>query len=173
MKLSYFSAGAAAVSLLLGAAAFALDATDQKFTTNASVANLAEIQLAELAQQKASAGEVKQYAQHLRQDHQRATEKLNALAAQKGAQLPAELDAQRKREKERLAKLEGAAFDKAYIDLMVKDHKKSISEFEKQAERGNDAELKQFAAQALPKLREHLNQAQQLQSQLKQSEKRS
>lgn len=173
MKGFHLSAAAAAFVVMFSSSAFALDKNDQKFTNQAAIANLAEIELAQLAQQQASADPVKQYAQHLQQEHQQATQQLKSLAQQKGAQLPSNIDDKHKREKDKLAKLQGGEFDKAFIDAMVKDHKKTINDFEKQAKDGKDAELKAFAAQALPKLREHLEHAQQLQSQLKGSGKQS
>lgn len=173
MKGTHLCAAIAAFTLVFSSTTFALDSTDQKFTTQAATANLAEVDMAQLAQQQASGDAVKQYAQHLQQDHQQATQQLKSLASQKGVQLPSALDDKHKREKDKLAKMQGAEFDKAYIDAMVKDHKKVISQFEKQAKDGKDAELKSFAAQTLPKLREHLEHAQQLQSQLKSSGKQS
>lgn len=158
---------------LFSASTFALDSADQKFATQAAAAGLAEVELADLAQQKATRDSVKQYADHLKQDHQQANEKLKSLAAQKGVQLPSGPDSKHKKEKERLAKLQGAQFDKAYVDAMVKDHKAVINDFEREAKKGNDAELKEFAAQTLPKLREHLDHAQKLQSEIKASGKSS
>jgi putative membrane protein len=56
---------------------------------------------------------------------------------------------------DRLSKLSGAEFDREYIKMDLKDHKKTIELFEKQARSGRDAELKAFAEKTLPTLREH------------------
>ena len=58
-----------------------------------------------------------------------------------------------------MQKLSGAEFDRAYMDHMVKDHKKDIAEFRKQASSGKDPEIKAFAAKSLPTLQEHLKMA--------------
>lgn len=42
---------------------------------------------------------------------------------------------------------------------MLSDHKKDVSEFEKQSTRGTDPDLKAFAAKTLPTLQEHLQMA--------------
>jgi putative membrane protein len=167
MKGIHLPTAVAALMLLVATGASALDSSDRKFTTQAASSGLAEVELAQLARQNAGSDAVKQYAEHLYRDHQQANETLKSLASKKGVQLPTELDGKHKRERERLANLKGAEFDKAYVRAMVKDHKSVINSFEKQAKQGQDAELKAFAAQTLPKLREHLNHAQQLQSQLK------
>jgi putative membrane protein len=148
------------------------DTADRKFAKEAAVDNIAEVELATLAQEKASSDQVRQYAARLRRDHQQANEKLKALASQKGVPLPSEMDAKHKREKDRLTKMKASDFDRAYIDTMVKEHKEDVREFEKEAEKGKDADLKAFAAETLPTLREHLQQAEQLQTTVK-AEKKS
>lgn len=61
---------------------------------------------------------------------------------------------------ERLGKLSGNDFDKAYMKHMVDDHKKDVSEFEKASRSAKDPEVKAFAAKTLPTLKAHLQQAQ-------------
>ena len=56
----------------------------------------------------------------------------------------------------KLAKLSGAEFDKAYIDMMVKDHKKDVAEFEKESKGAKDSDLKSWASTTLPTLQDHL-----------------
>jgi putative membrane protein len=63
---------------------------------------------------------------------------------------------------ERLSKLSGADFDRAYARAMVKDHEKDIAAFQKEAESGADPQIRQFAAQTLPTLQSHLQEAKQM-----------
>ena len=56
-------------------------------------------------------------------------------------------------------KLKGAEFDKEYAEMMVNDHEDDIKLFEKEAEKGNDGELKAWAASKLPILQHHLQMA--------------
>jgi putative membrane protein len=65
-----------------------------------------------------------------------------------------------------MQQLSGAEFDQAYMDEMVKDHEKDIAAFEQQAQAGQDPELRAFAEEALPTLREHLELAKEIQSQI-------
>jgi len=100
-------------------------------------------------------------------DHTKVNMELKTLASQKGATLPTELNNKEKRAVERLQKLSGKEFDKAYISDMVRDHKKDVKEFEKASKNLSDPELKAFAENKLPTLQEHLRQAENLQAQLK------
>jgi putative membrane protein len=63
-----------------------------------------------------------------------------------------------------LGALNGTAFDKAYADQMVKDHAEDIQKFENASATLRDPQLKQFASQTLPTLREHYRMAQDLQA---------
>jgi putative membrane protein len=66
------------------------------------------------------------------------------------------LDHKHQEEADRLAKLQGASFDRAYIQHMLKDHEEDVQLFSTQAKQGKDPELKAFAADTLPTLEEHL-----------------
>ena len=134
-----------------------------RFLKEAAADNIAEVEIADIAQRHSDRSDVKELATRIHHDHRQANEQLQSLAAQKGAQLPENMDSKQKREKQRLSKLQGNEFDRAYVDAMVKGHKHDIKEFEKQARETKDPELKAFAQQSLPILREHLQQAQQLQ----------
>ncbi len=150
-----------------------VEKVDEKFVTNAAKDGHAEVELAQLAQQQAGSSQVRAYAQRLAQDHQQADQQLKAIASQKGIQLPDEPNNKQKRDRDKLAKRQGAEFDKEYIDAVVKDHKKAIKEFDKEAKDGKDPDIKAFASQTAEKLREHLNQAQKLQTDLKNAPKTS
>ena len=71
--------------------------------------------------------------------------------------MPTALDHKHQEEADRLAKLQGAAFDRAYLQHMVKDHEDDVQLFSTQAKQGQDPELKAFAAKTLPTLEEHLS----------------
>ena len=73
--------------------------------------------------------------------------------------MPAEINAKHKATKDRLSKLSGAAFDRAYIDEMVKDHQADSAAFRKEASTGKDAEIKAFATKTSAMVDEHLKMA--------------
>src|SRR6478752_6602078 len=71
-----------------------------------------------------------------------------------------------KAEHDRLSKLSGEQFDRVYMQLMVRDHRKDVSDFRKQSTSAKDADVKSFASQTLPTLEDHLKMAEQAQTSL-------
>jgi putative membrane protein len=134
-------------------------AADQSFVTDAAKGGMAEVELGKLATEKASSDQVKQFGQRMVDDHSKANEELKTLAAQKNITLPTGIDAKDKALHDRLSKLSGHEFDRAYMQAMVKDHRKDVGEFKKESTSGKDADVKAFAAKTLPTLEEHLKQA--------------
>ena len=137
-----------------------LSHSDRKFVEDAAKGGMAEVALAKIAQQRASNPEVKQFAQRMEQDHSKANEQLRQLAEAKGVTMPGGPGAGAKHEESKLQKLSGDKFDREYMDYMVKDHKKDVKEFQKQAQKAKDPDVKSFAQQTAPTLEEHLQMAQ-------------
>ena len=136
---------------------------DSKFAVEAADGSMLEIQLGKLAQQKARSAEVKKLGQMMVDDHTKANEELKAIAAKKNITLPQSMSDKHQKRYNELAEKSGAEFDKEYVDFMVKDHKDDIDEFKDEAEKGNDAELKAWAAAKVPTLQHHLETAQRTQ----------
>lgn len=141
---------------------------DQQFVEKAAQGGMAEVELGQLAAEKAEADAVKQFGQRMVQDHSNANQKLMAIAQEKGINPPQALSEEQQNIKEMLSQMSGSQFDKAYMAAMVEDHQKTIDLFQKEAEQGQDPALKQFASETLPTLQEHLEMAQTTQQQLPQ-----
>jgi putative membrane protein len=137
----------------------ALSASDRQFIKKAAEGGLAEVQLGQLATEKASSPEVKQFGQRMVDDHSKANDQLKQVASQKGVTVPDKLNAKDAATKARLEKLSGDAFDRAYMKDMVTDHTKDVSEFKMESKNAKDPDVKNFASQTLPTLEEHLKQA--------------
>ncbi len=135
--------------------------SDIDFVTNAAEGGVAEVELGRLAQQKASSDEVKRFAERMVTDHSKANDELKSIAQTKGVTLPTDLESKDKSLERRLSKLSGTAFDRAYMNAMVKDHRHDVSEFRKEAKAGRDPEVKSWAEKTLPTLEDHLKEAQQ------------
>ncbi|HXS52106.1 MAG TPA: DUF4142 domain-containing protein [Usitatibacter sp.] len=133
---------------------------DRKFIEEAAKGGMAEVALAKIAEQRASSPEVKQFAQKMDEDHSKANEQLRTLAQEKGVTMPGGPKAGDKHEESKLSKLQGQDFDRAYMDHMVKEHQKDVKEFQKEAQKAKDADVKSFAQQTTPILQEHLQLAQ-------------
>ena len=135
---------------------------DHKFATEAAMGGMMEVELGKVAAEKGASDEVRQYGQRMVDDHSKANEQLMQLASSKGLTLPTAPDAKHQAETQKLSALSGEKFDKEYVKMMLKDHKKDVPAFEKEANGGMDAELKAFAASTLPTLREHLQMIQRI-----------
>ena len=133
---------------------------DENFVIKAANGSMAEVELGKLAVEKAGSDEVKKFGQRMVDDHRKANDELKILAQNKHITLPSAIDATEKALHDRLAKLSGALFDRAYIQAMLVDHRKDVSEFRMEARSGKDADVKGWAAKTLPTLEEHLKLAQ-------------
>ena len=157
--LSIFFAGIVAAALASGSA-FAQ--ADQKFIKEAIEGNLAEVQMGQLAQKNGASQGVKDFGQMLVTDHSQANTKATSVASSLKVTPPTAPNAKQKNEYEKMSKLNGAAFDKAFAAHMVMDHKKDIAAFQK-ASKSKNADVAGVAAETLPTLQKHLEAAQSLQ----------
>jgi putative membrane protein len=134
--------------------------SDQNFLKQAAEGNLAEVQLGQLGQQKGTAPEVKQLAQTLATDHQQNQQKLQSLAQKEGVTLPTAPLPKDKAATDRLSKLSGAVFDKAFAHHAVMEHEKDIAQFKHEESMTKNSDVKSYAGETLPKLQQHLQLAQ-------------
>jgi putative membrane protein len=132
---------------------------DTKFAVAAADGGMMEVQLGKLAQTNASSQQVKDFGRQMVDDHSKGNDELKALAQKKNITLPAAISDKHQKDYDDLAKKKGADFDKAYIDNMVDDHKEDIDEFQKEADKGADADIKAWAAGKVPVLQHHLMMA--------------
>jgi putative membrane protein len=159
MKLPLTMVIVMAVATTAGAQAPRAASGDNAFAMKAAQANMAEIELGKLAQQKAMRDDVKQFGQRMVDDHGKKLGELKDIAQTKKITLPTELDAEHKSLSDRLSKMNGAAFDRAYMQAMVDGHRKVAADFKKESESGTDAELKAWATKTLPGVEDHLEHA--------------
>jgi putative membrane protein len=149
---------------LIGMAAFtafaAPSAADRDFMQKAASGGMAEVQTAELAQQRASSPQVKQFASRMITDHTQANSELQQLAEKQNVTLPAKPLTKDAVAGQKLQGLNGVAFDQAYTQQALRDHQEAVALFRKEATSGQDPELKAFAQKTLPVLQQHLQMAQ-------------
>ena len=142
-----------------GGSTSAMVPDDKEFISKAGGGGLAEVQLGNLALQKASSADVKAFAQRMVADHSKANDELRELATAKGVALPTELSGDHKAAFDHLTSLSGKEFDKAYMTHMVEDHEKDVAEFDKASTSSQDSDLKAWAGKTLPTLKQHLELA--------------
>src|SRR4051812_48534754 len=129
---------------------------DSKFIMEAAQGGMAEVQMGELANKQATSPQVKQFGQHMVDDHSKANDELKQLASGKGITLPADVGRKHQALMTRLSGLKGAQFDRTYMSEMVRDHREDVAAFERESRTGKDPEVKAWAAKTLPTLQEHL-----------------
>ena len=140
--------------------------SDTHFAMEAAQGGMAEVQLGKLAADQASNADVKAFGQQMVEDHGKANEQLKSVAEKQNLTLPTTVSAKHQAEYDKLKAKSGAEFDKAYVDMMVKDHEKDVKAFEKEANNGKDEQLKGFASETLPVLKGHLEKIKSIQSKL-------
>jgi predicted outer membrane protein len=128
---------------------------------------LLEIRLGQLALQKASDAQVKQFGQRMIDDHTQINASIAALAQQKSVTLPTDLSAEQNEIVAQLSAFSGTDFDKAYMDRNVLLHVEDVSKTSTESQQGSDPDIKALAAQGLPVLQTHLQIAQSLAANLK------
>ena len=174
MNMAFARAAFAAIALALAFGAGAADKRgddnkvsrgDKNFIAKALKGGMTEAELGKLAAQNGQSDEVKKFGQRLTDDHSKAGDELQAIASKLGY-TPKNAGPD-KGDVKKFSKLKADKFDREFVNHMVKDHEKDVKLFRKEAEKGESAELKQFASKTLPTLEEHLKIAKDLQGQFK------
>jgi putative membrane protein len=144
-----------------------LSAADYKFAKEAACGGMFEVQLGNMAASNSKNNQVQEFGLRMVKDHGKAGQDLTQIASNKGATLPSQLSSRQQREVDRLAKLSGPEFDKAYMSCMVKAHKADEKAFKKASEDVKDPDLKAFAANTLTIVQDHLKMAEDLEQSVK------
>lgn len=172
---------------LTGGAAFAQNAqppaansgqasqATMEFVQKAEAGSHFEIQTGHLAAKQASSKKVKQFGEMMVKDHGKAAKQLKA-AIQKDKQsgLPTDtpMTSAQTNDYDQLKGLHGSAFDKEYVQIMVKDHQEDVQDFQNYASSGDDPRIKAFASKTSKVIERHLKRAQELQNSMQKSAQR-
>jgi putative membrane protein len=131
-----------------------LSAKDKTFMHKAAKGGMMEVAMGRLAEQNGKSDDVKSFGKRMVADHSKANDELKSIAEKKGVKLPGKEPS------------ETWNSDKAYIDMMVKDHEKDLAEFQEEAKNGSDADVKKFAEDTARIVQEHFDLAKKTQSKL-------
>jgi len=132
------------------------------FAMKAANAGMTEITLGKMAEQKATAKDIKDYGAMIVKDHTAAADELKGIAKEKNITLPAVPGDNMQKHIDDLSKETGKDFDKDYINQMISDHKDAVDLFKDASLNSKDAAMKDFAAKTLPTLQKHLDKAQEI-----------
>jgi putative membrane protein len=131
-----------------------LSEKDKSFMTEAAKGGMMEVAMGRLAEQNGKSEDVKSFGKRMVTDHSKANDELKLIAEKKGVKLPSKEPSEK------------WTSDKAYMDMMVKDHEKDLAEFKEQASTGTDPDVKKFAEDTAKMVQEHLDLAKETQSKL-------
>jgi putative membrane protein len=143
------------------------DEETASFLVKAVNGGMTEVKLGSIAQEKGTNQKVKDFGAMMVHDHSAANDRIKSLATQRNVTLPADVSDESKKDIDDISKKTGRDFDKTYINAMVKKHKATIDMFEKAFDKSNDAEVKTFINNTLPKVKEHLDSAEVIQKAIK------
>jgi len=130
---------------------------DKKFIQKVSADGVGEVQLGQLALQKAASDDVKKFAQRMIDDHTKANQQLQQIASASGVPIAQQPNAGIENVKQQLSAVSGQAFDQYYMAIMLQGHDNAVAEFMHENQVGQNTDLKNFASSTLPVLDEHLN----------------
>jgi len=130
----------------------------KEFVHDAPIANQFEIDSSNIALQKSTSDDVKQFAQQMITDHTAAGNNFKSAATSGGvntADIPTGLDEKHQKMIDKLNKEDAKDFDDLYIKDQQKAHKEAIKLFKDYSKDGDNASLKTFAGNTLPTLEHH------------------
>ena len=151
---SFSLAGVALAQESPAAKSSSLSAKDKTFMKKAAKGGTMEVAMGKLAAQSAQSDDVKSFGKRMVTDHSKANDELKSIAAKKGVKLPSKEPSEK------------WSSDKAYMDMMVKDHEKDLAEFQEEAKSGSDPDVKKFAEDTAKVVQEHLELAKETQKKL-------
>jgi putative membrane protein len=139
---------------------------DMAFMRQAGSSNLVEIRLGQAAQSKATNSAVKQFAQRMITDHTNLQNQLTATASTTGETFTPSIDASDQWQVNRIERLSGSDFDRAYMSFMIQAHQNDVSEFQTQSQSARSNQVRTLASNSLPMLQQHLSLAVQVGNQV-------
>jgi len=145
------------------ATAAAADSHAAQFLTDAIRGDNAEIKAGQAAQSMGSTQGVKDFGKMLVDDHTKGRDQASEVAKAMNVPVPTDTPPEADQELKMTMGMSGAGFDKDFIAMEVKDHKKDIAKFEAEANSSDPAQVTDLAKQTLPTLKKHLQKAQSLQ----------
>jgi putative membrane protein len=141
--------------------------SDKDFVKKTAENAATDIELGKLAQEKGSSDAVKEFGKRIVEDHEKTHRQLQQAAARVNVEVPSELPKKAKKAQDKLSKLSGPEFDRTYAKMMLSQQKDDLEAFNREAQDGRIPEVKQFAAQNLPKIQQRQQMAQQLEASVK------
>ena len=143
-----------------------VDQETMDFVNKAATGGMMEVELGKLAEEKASSQQVKDFGKMMVDDHTAVNNNFKNITSKKSIELPVSVTDDQRKDIDNLSKKSGRDFDKAYVDMMVKDHKDDLKEFKEAEGKVADNDIKNFITSTLPTLQKHLDAIQAIKSKM-------
>lgn len=143
--------------------------TNQEFVSKAYAGNLAEVQMAEMVQSKATNKQVKDFAKQLKDDHTKANQELKSLAQKKNIKLSDTLSSDKKNMLTEMKSMSATDLEESFMDMMEKEHQSAVKLYQKAVQDITDQDLNKYASNTLPTLKNHLDKAKKINQSLEQA----
>jgi putative membrane protein len=173
----------------VGTTGDAVSSGDRDFVENMAGDSMAEVELGRLAMERGASPEVKQFGDMMVKDHSKASDQLKQIASRYSITPPTALDQEHQELKTKLSNLKGAEFDREYMNAMVDGHQDVIDRLQtrvsedrvgdnkgtvrpESSDNPAEASLNQWAADTLPTVRHHLDEAKRIDESLSRSQTR-
>jgi len=140
---------------------------NDNFVEKAASWGLMEVQLGKLAQEKGNSQDVKNFGEIMIREHSKANDEFKNIAQQNNIMVPAAMLDEHLEHIGELDKLSGSEFDKAYMKMMVEDHKEDVELFREAADSHENEEIRSWAEETLKTLKEHYQLAQEINNKLR------
>lgn len=145
----------------------AREAADQIFATNLTLQDMTSIELGKLVAKQSSNDAVKKYATQVITNNGKMIERLKRIASRGQISIPGALDTRHQGRVDKLAKLSGDEFDKAFAHDQVQSVERNLKSFEQEIQNGADPNLKTLATRSTPGLQKQLQDAKDMEKALK------
>jgi putative membrane protein len=136
--------------------------SDGQFIREVTSDNVLEANLGQLAERKAENSEVRQFAQRMVADHNKLQSDWAAMASSNGVPYNTGFGKHHRKKLDQLQNLSGKEFDRAYMTLMIQNHKDYVDYFRKEGRAANSAAVRNLVSAGLPMLEQHWSLAQQI-----------
>ncbi|MGA2146288.1 MAG: DUF4142 domain-containing protein [Bryobacteraceae bacterium] len=162
MQIRSISSGVCCLALVAAAGIAypaSLSTADRQFLVSAAKADMTEANEGQIAENQATRDDVKDLGKAMVQDHTENYSKLTALAAQTGVSIPTGINTGKDHTIQQLTHMKGASFDRTFAADEITSHRQAIALFKREAEHGQDPDVKAFANKTIPVLEKHLQMA--------------
>ncbi|MGC9966130.1 MAG: DUF4142 domain-containing protein [Syntrophobacteraceae bacterium] len=132
---------------------------DKDFVRKAEEGYKLEVALGEKAAEQAANAEVKQFGRMVAKYNNFAGDQLLAIAKNSDSVVHTDMDRGERESLVRLSEMQGRDFDREYMNQVIMDYKDNVRLLEHMANEATDPDLRNYARQTIPALREHLRTA--------------